>query len=110
MRNKEEIVHKKFTYMIAETPGEFPQASALVFPLIIVQADIHSGLQGLSGVSELPLHQLLGSHRGSVLLQPSQNGVGGLGLDSVEHCGTGWLAGFVVCCEGTQDQSAGQEL
>ena len=49
-------------------------------------------------MSELPLQQLLGTNRGSVLLQPGQHGLWGLGLDSVEHCVTGWLvlAGFVV--------------
>ena len=85
--------------MITEAPGEFSQARALVFPLIIVETDVQPGLQGLPGVFELPLHQLLGSHRGSVLLQPSQHRVRGLGLDSVEHCcgeGTGWLT--VLCC------------
>ena len=71
--------------MIAEAPGEFPQASALVFPLIIIQSNIHPGQQGFSSMSELPLHQLLRSHRGSVLLQPRQDGVRGLGLDSIEH-------------------------
>ena len=71
--------------MITEAPGQFAQPGALGLPLLVVESDVEPSQQGLPRVPELPLHELLGTHRGSVLLQPRQDGVRGLGLDGIEH-------------------------
>ena len=60
-------------------PGTF------MFPVVIIECDIYPRLYRLPGVSELPLHQLLGPHTGPVLLQPRHHRPRGLGLDRVEH-------------------------
>ena len=75
-------------------PGTF------MFPVVIIECDINPRLYRLPGVSELPLHQLLGPHTGPVLLQPRHHRPRGLGLDRVEHphlsvC-SGWY--WDCCC------------
>ena len=71
--------------MIAEAAGKFTNPGTFIFPVVIVQGDIDSGLYRLPGVAELPLHQLLGAHAGPVLLEPRHHPRHRLGLGRVEH-------------------------
>ena len=71
--------------MITEATGHLANPPTLILPFLIIESYVYTRQQGVPGVFELPLHQLLGSNRGPVLLEPRQHGVRSLGLDSVEH-------------------------